>query len=90
MDGPVSPAELEGVLYKMPQIMDAGALSCGHGTEEHAAIFVVAKEPAMSTADIMKHLFEQVSRFKVDSCEIFLATSLPRNANGKILRRFFS
>lgn len=83
----VSPAELEGALYQVPGVLDAAALSYGHGTQEHAAIFVVAKEPTLSKADIMEHLLESVARFKVATCEIHLTDSLPRNPSGKILRR---
>ncbi len=83
----VSPAELEAVLYEMPGILDAAALSYGTGTAEHAALFVVAREPTLSKADIMKHLLDRVARFKVATCEIHLADSLPRNPSGKILRR---
>ena len=82
----ISPAELEAVLYQMPSILDAAALSCGTGTEEHAAIFVVAREPTLSKADVMQHLLDRVARFKVATCEIHLADSLPRNPSGKILR----
>jgi acyl-CoA synthetase (AMP-forming)/AMP-acid ligase II len=82
----VSPAELEAVLHQMPGILDAAALSCGTGTEEHAAIFVVAREPTLSKADIMQHLLGRVARFKVATCEIHVAESLPRNPSGKILR----
>lgn len=83
----ISPAELEAVLYQMPGILDAAAVSCGSGTEEHAAIFVVPREPTLSKADVMKHLLDRVARFKVATCEIHLADSLPRNPSGKILRR---
>jgi acyl-CoA synthetase (AMP-forming)/AMP-acid ligase II len=83
----ISPAELEAVLYQMPSILDAAALSYGTGTEEHAAIFVVGKESPLLKADIMQHLLDRVARFKVASCEIHLVDSLPRNSSGKVLRR---
>lgn len=83
----ISPAELEAVLYQMPGILDAAALSYGTGTEEHAAIFVVGREPTLSKADVMKHLLDRVARFKVATCEIHIADSVPRNPSGKILRR---
>jgi acyl-coenzyme A synthetase/AMP-(fatty) acid ligase len=83
----VSPAELEGTLCQMPGIVDAGALSAGTGTEEHAAIFVVSKEPMTSTADVMEHLLDRVARFKIATCEIHFTDSIPRNPSGKILRK---
>ena len=82
----VSSAELEAVLHEMPAILDAAALSCGTSTDEHAAIFVVARDSALSEADIMRHLLDRVARFKVATSEIHLVTSIPRNASGKILR----
>lgn len=82
----ISPAELEAVLYQMPSVLDAAALSCGTGTDEHAAIFVVAREQQLSKIDVMRHLLGRVARFKVSTCEIHLVDSLPRNSSGKVLR----
>lgn len=82
----VSPSELEAVLLQMPEVAEATALSSGRGTEEHAAIFVVAKEPTLSVANIMGFMMGRIARFKIATCEIHLVHSLPRNPAGKILR----
>lgn len=82
----ISPAELEAVLYQMPGILDAAALSYGTGTEEHAALFIIARDPTLSNTDVLQHLLSRVARFKIATCEIHLVDSLPRNPSGKILR----
>lgn len=82
----VSPAELEGTLVQHPKIVDAAALSHGHGEDEHPLVFVVAKQPDLSSQEVKDFLLDRHARYKVAKCEVRFTTSIPRNPSGKILR----
>lgn len=83
----VSPAELEAALHRHPQVLDAAVAGVGVGIDEHPVAFVVLKAPVVSSEEILVHLRQYVSRFKVARCEVMFVTAVPRNASGKILRK---
>ncbi|KAK4182316.1 AMP-dependent synthetase and ligase [Podospora australis] len=88
----VSPAELEGVVMRLPGVVDACAVSVGHSLDEHAVLCVVGRkddgvEGAMTEKQIKEHMRSHLSRYKTATCEVRIVQSLPRAASGKILRR---
>lgn len=81
--------EVENALYTHPAVMDAAVIGLPHKIlgEEPAA--VVHLKPGMDATeqDLRRHVAEQLAAFKVPVKIAFLPDNLPRNANGKIMKR---
>jgi long-chain acyl-CoA synthetase len=80
--------EVENVLYEHPAVMDAALVGAPHRTlgEEPAAV-VTLKEGGHATEDeLRRFVAERLAAFKVPVKVVFWPETLPRNANGKILK----
>ncbi|MDP3855251.1 class I adenylate-forming enzyme family protein [Phenylobacterium sp.] len=80
--------EVENVLYDHPAVMDAAVVGIVHRTlgEEPGAV-VTLKPGASATEDELRaHVAEHLAAFKVPVKVRFWHETLPRNANGKILK----
>ena len=80
--------EVENVLYDHPAVMDAALVGIPHRTlgEEPAAV-VTLKPGAHATEDELRaHVAERLAAFKVPVKVLFSRETLPRNANGKIMK----
>jgi len=80
--------EVENVLYDHPAVMDAALVGIPHKQlgEEPGAV-VTLKEGATATEqEIRAFVAERLAAFKVPVKVIFWHETLPRNANGKILK----
>ncbi len=81
--------EVENVLYEHPAVMDAALVGIPHKTlgEEPAA--VVHLKPGVHTteAELRSFVAGKLAAFKVPVKIVFWPETLPRNANGKILKR---
>jgi len=80
--------EVENALYDHPAVMDAAVVGMPHKQlgEEPAAV-VTLKPGAEATAeDLRRHVAERIAAFKVPVVIRFWPETLPRNANGKILK----
>ncbi|HEX7946584.1 MAG TPA: fatty acid--CoA ligase family protein, partial [Phenylobacterium sp.] len=81
--------EVENVLYDHPDVMDAALIGIPHKTlgEEPAAV-VHLKPGGMATEAELRELVRQrLAAFKVPVKIAFWPETLPRNANGKIMKR---
>jgi long-chain acyl-CoA synthetase len=80
--------EVEDVLYEHPAVMDAALVGKPHKTlgEEPAA--VVHLKPGMHTTEqeLRSFVAGKLAAFKVPVKVVFWPETLPRNANGKILK----
>jgi long-chain acyl-CoA synthetase len=80
--------EVENVLYAHPAVMDAALVPIPHHTlgEEPAA--VVHLKPGMRTTEDELRAFVagKLAAFKVPVKIVFWPETLPRNANGKIMK----
>ncbi len=80
--------EVEAVLYEHPAVMDASVVGIPHlqlGEEPAAA--VTLKAGAEATEDELRaFVAERLAKFKVPVRILVLRETLPRNANGKILK----
>ncbi|MBU6371363.1 MAG: acyl--CoA ligase [Alphaproteobacteria bacterium] len=81
--------EVENALYDHPAVMDAAVVGVPHRTlgEEPAA--VVHLKPGMSAdeQELRQWVSQRLAAFKVPVKVVFWPETLPRNANGKIIKR---
>jgi len=80
--------EVENVLYTHPAVMDAALVGVPHRTlgEEPAAVVTLKPDAQATEADLRAHVAERLAAFKVPVAVRFWPETLPRNANGKILK----
>ncbi len=80
--------EVENVLYEHPAVTDAGLVGIPHRTlgEEPAAVVYLAPGTEASEDELKAFVAARLAGFKVPVRITFTATTLPRNANGKILK----
>jgi long-chain acyl-CoA synthetase len=81
--------EVENALYDHPAVMDAAVIGIPHRTlGEEPAAAVHLKPGAHATEEELRHFVAQkIAAFKVPVKILFLAETLPRNANGKIMKK---
>lgn len=81
--------EVESALYEHPAVMDAAIVGRPHRTlgEEPVAFVTLSQGASASEAELQAHVRGQLAAFKVPVAVVFHDEPLPRNANGKILKR---
>jgi long-chain acyl-CoA synthetase len=81
--------EVESVLYEHPAVMDAAVVGLPHEVlgEEVAAVVQLAPGAKVDEADLRAHVAARLAAFKVPVRIELRCEPLPRNANGKILKR---
>jgi acyl-CoA synthetase (AMP-forming)/AMP-acid ligase II len=82
-------SEVEDVLYAHPAVTDAALVGIPHRTlgEQPAAVVHLAPGTQATEAELQAWVRERLAGFKVPVSIRFVAETLPRNANGKILKR---
>ena len=81
--------EVENALYDHPSVMDAAVIGIAHRTlgEEPAAVVHLVPGHSVSEQDLRAWVAVRLAAFKVPVAIVFQSETLPRNANGKILKR---
>ena len=81
--------EVENVLYARPAVTDCALIGVPHHTlgEEPAAVVHLAPGMTASEAELQEFVRARLAGFKVPVAIRFVGETLPRNANGKILKR---
>jgi len=81
--------EVENALYEHPAVVDAALIGLPHKTlgEEPAAVVHLAPGAHASEAELQDWVRARLAPFKVPVRIAFAPDMLPRNANGKILKR---
>lgn len=81
--------EVENALYEHPAVTDAALIGIPHRTlgEEPAAVVHLAPGTTATEAELQDWVRARLAPFKVPVRVAFVAETLPRNANGKILKR---
>ena len=84
----VYPAEVENVLYQLPQIAEAAIIGVPDERwgETGKAILVLKGGQSLEEKDVISHCLENLAKFKVPQSVEFIE-ALPRNATGKVLKR---
>jgi long-chain acyl-CoA synthetase len=82
-------SEVEDVLYAFPGVMDAALIGVPHKMlgEEPVAVVHMAPGTSATEAELQGFVRERLAAFKVPVQVRFVADTLPRNANGKILKK---
>ena len=80
--------EVENVLYDHPAVMDAALVGIPHHTlgEEPGAVVTLKPGAQATEQELRAFVAEHLAAFKVPVKVIFWHETLPRNANGKILK----
>jgi long-chain acyl-CoA synthetase len=80
--------EVENALYAHPDVMDAALVGIPHRTlgEEPAAVVALRPGGSVTEAELRIFVATRVAAFKVPVRVLFWPETLPRNANGKILK----
>lgn len=84
----VYPAEVENVLYQLPEVAEAAVIGVPHDKWGEVGLAVLALKPD-STIDrttVQQYCAERLAKFKVPD-NIAIVDVLPRNATGKVLKR---
>lgn len=81
--------EVENALYDHPSVMDAAVIGIPHRTLGEEPGAVVHLKPGMKSSEeeLRHHVAQKIAAFKVPVKILFLPETLPRNANGKIMKR---
>jgi long-chain acyl-CoA synthetase len=80
--------EVENVLYDHPAVMDAALVGIPHKTlgEEPGAVVTLKPGADATEAELRAFVAERLAAFKVPVRVLFWPETLPRNANGKIIK----
>ena len=80
--------EVENVLYEHPAVMDAALVGIPHKTlgEEPGAVVTLKPGAHAEEHELRAFVAERLAAFKVPVKVLFHTETLPRNANGKILK----
>jgi long-chain acyl-CoA synthetase len=83
----VYPNEIEGVLMLHSGVLEAAAVGVPDGKSGEAVkVFVVRKDPALTSAQLLAHCRENLTGYKIPKYVEF-RNELPKTNVGKILRR---
>jgi acyl-CoA synthetase (AMP-forming)/AMP-acid ligase II len=87
----VSPEEVEGVLLEHPEVKDAGVAPSDNPEWQQAVIanVVLGDGGSVTEGELRAFCRERLAGFKVPKAIRFVS-ALPRNAQGKLLRRELS
>ncbi|MEO1955375.1 MAG: acid--CoA ligase, partial [Gammaproteobacteria bacterium] len=84
----VYPAEIENVLYQLPQIAEAAIIGVPDERWGETGKAFLALKPGeeLEEKDVISHCLKNLAKFKVPQSVEFIDV-LPRNATGKVLKR---
>jgi steroid-24-oyl-CoA synthetase len=80
---------VESAIFEHPDVADCAVVGLPHPTlgEEVAAVVVLRPGRVVEAEEIARHVGERLGRFEVPTKLFFRADPLPRNPQGKVLKR---
>ncbi len=80
---------VEAALYEHPAVADCAVVGLPHPTlgEEVVAVVVARPGRAVSAEELTRHASARLAHFEVPSRIVVRSTALPRNPQGKVLKR---
>jgi fatty-acyl-CoA synthase len=84
----VYPAEVENVLFQLPQVADAAIIGVPSERWGEVGMAIIVRKPnqPLEEGDVIRHCLGKLAKFKVPQSVAFVDV-LPRNATGKVLKR---
>ncbi len=84
----VYPAEVENVLFQLPQVADAAVIGVPNERWGEVGMAIIVRKPdqPLAEGDVIEHCLGRLAKFKVPQSVAFV-DALPRNATGKVLKR---
>jgi long-chain acyl-CoA synthetase len=80
---------VESAIFELPDVADCAVLGLPHPTlgEEVAAVIVLRPGRTMEAEEVTRHVAQRIARFSAPTRVFFRASALPRNPQGKVLKR---
>jgi long-chain acyl-CoA synthetase len=80
---------VEAAIFELADVADCAVVGIPHHTlgEEVAAVIVLRPGRAMEAEEVSRHVAQRIARFSVPTRIFFRAEPLPRNPQGKVLKR---
>jgi long-chain acyl-CoA synthetase len=80
---------VEAAIFEHPDVADCAVVGLPHRTmgEEVAAVIVLRPGHVLEAEEINRHVAQHLARFEVPTRIFFRADPLPRNPQGKVLKR---
>jgi long-chain acyl-CoA synthetase len=80
---------VEGAIFEHPDVADCAVVGVPHPTlgEEVAAVIVLRPGRVIEADEISRHVAARLARFEVPTKIFFRSSELPRNPQGKVLKR---
>ncbi|MEO9180206.1 MAG: class I adenylate-forming enzyme family protein [Acidimicrobiales bacterium] len=80
---------VEAVIFEHPDVADCAVVGLPHPTmgEEVTAVIVLRPGRVVEAEEIIRHVGEHLARFEVPTKIFFRTEPLPRNPQGKVLKR---
>lgn len=80
---------VEAALFEHPDVADCAVVGLPHPVlgEEVAAVIVLRPGRVIEAEELSRHAAERIARFEIPTRFFFRSTPLPRNPQGKILKR---
>ena len=81
--------QVEAVIFEHPDVADCAVVGLPHETmgEEVAAVVVLRPGRVVEAEEIIRHVARHLARYEVPTKVFFRSAPLPRNPQGKILKR---
>jgi len=80
---------VEAAIFEHPDVADCAVVGLPHPTmgEEVAAVIVLRPGRTIEAEEISRHVAARLAKFEVPTKIFFLSIPLPRNPQGKVLKR---
>jgi long-chain acyl-CoA synthetase len=80
---------VEAAIFELPDVADCAVVGVPHPTlgEEVAAVIVLRPGRTVDAEEISRHVAQRIARFAAPTRIVFRSEALPRNPQGKLLKR---